>query len=166
MTELFGIDLRCIGRQGLNMDFGMIRQVGFCQLATWERERSQMRMKRPPMQRRNCSRPWISFSELTEPAKHFLKILPLMVSPARQEISRRYFPIRFKCGVSPQGAQVGPTGSVNEMPNSSANTISASSRCAFFYPRPILAQPGSDQLLIPFKRTGFRPLHAPTQVMQ
>ena len=33
MTELFWIDLGCIGRQGLDMDFGMISQVGFCQFA-------------------------------------------------------------------------------------------------------------------------------------
>ena len=33
MTELFWIELRCIGRQGLDMDFGMISQVGFCQFA-------------------------------------------------------------------------------------------------------------------------------------
>lgn len=34
MTELFRIDLRCIGRQRLDMDFGMMSQVGFCQFAT------------------------------------------------------------------------------------------------------------------------------------
>src|SRR4051812_40455786 len=68
-------------------------------------------------------------------------------------------------GVCPRGAQVGATFSAKEKPNSSSNTISAPCRRAFFYPVPVLAEPGADQVFVALQsaRLGF--LDTPTQLL-
>ena len=43
---------------------------------------------------------------------------------------------------------------------------SAPSRRAFFYPVPIFAEPGTDQLLVPLHGARFGLLNAPTQIVQ
>src|SRR5271166_4104361 len=69
-------------------------------------------------------------------------------------------------GVWPCGAQVRTTLGINWKPDSSANTIWAPSRAAFFYTRPVFLFPVLDRLLILLQCTSFGLLRTPLQAMQ
>src|ERR1039458_5134043 len=68
-------------------------------------------------------------------------------------------------GVSPCGAQVLTTLGISRKPDSSAKTIWAPSRAAFFYARPVLFFPPFDLVFIPLLRTPFRFLRSPAQAV-
>src|ERR671930_2731985 len=67
-------------------------------------------------------------------------------------------------GGFPHGAQVCPTGSRDEKPTSSKNTMSAPMRRAFFYTRPIMTKPRFNQSIIPLGGTRNRELRCPAPV--
>ncbi len=69
-------------------------------------------------------------------------------------------------GVCPAGAHVRTTLGMSRKPDSSAKTMWAPSRAAFFYARPVLLFPAFDGFLVPLQSPPFRFLHAPTQTVQ
>src|SRR5664280_2021000 len=68
-------------------------------------------------------------------------------------------------GVCPCGAQVLTTLGISRKPDSSAKTIWAPSRAAFFYARPFLFFPAFDLFFIALQRTPFRLLRSPAQAV-
>ena len=69
-------------------------------------------------------------------------------------------------GVCPAGAQVRTTLGMSIKPDSSAKTMWAPSRAAFFYARPVLLLPALDLVFIPLHSAPFRFLHAPSEAVQ
>src|ERR1035438_7066017 len=66
-------------------------------------------------------------------------------------------------GVCPCGAQVLTTLGISRKPDSSAKTIWAPSRAAFFYARPLLLFPAFNLFFIALQCAPFRLLRSPSQ---
>src|ERR1700688_1131534 len=79
-------------------------------------------------------------------------------------LSRRPWRWRWM-GVWPCGAQVWITLGINWKPDSSANTMWAPNRAAFFYPRPVFLFPACNRFFIPLQGPPFWLLGTPFQTV-
>src|SRR5947199_10139842 len=81
-----------------------------------------------------------------------------------ESLSRRPCRCRWM-GVSPCGAQVRSTEGIKRKPDSSANTMWAPSRAAFFYPGPVPLFPAFDFSFLPLQRASRGFLRGPFQAV-
>lgn len=163
VTKLFWIDVRRTRRQPFNMNCWVFSQVRHHLFAPMNRGSVPYQYERP------LSMPSQMFERFDNGfTSDRLVEMALIASPRnRQPYSSRKHATaigdRFSTGGFPHGAQVCPTGSRNEKPTSSKNTMSAPMRRAFFYTRPVMAKPRFNQSIIPLGSTRNRELRCPAK---
>src|SRR5919198_4923932 len=165
VTKLFWIDVRRTRRQPFNMNCWVLSQVGHHLFAPINRGSVPYRYERPssmPSQMSERFDNGFTSDRLVEMA---LIDLPRNRQPysSRKHATAIGDSSQYGGGF-PHGAQVCPTGSRDEKPTSSKNTMSAPMRRAFFYTRPIMTKPRFNQSIIPLGGTRNRELRCPAKV--